>query len=48
MHFISRGVVAGEENKLVGGLMNETEYTFDFIRPIMKQVLHDCNIKDKR
>lgn len=43
----SLDVVAGEKNKLVGGLMNETEYTVDFIGPITKQVLNDSNIKDK-
>lgn len=37
-------LVDDEENKF-DGYINETEYTHQFIYPLIKEVLHDCDVK---
>jgi hypothetical protein len=43
--FISRDMLEADGENKFAGLLNENEYTHQFLYPMFKQVLHDCPIK---
>lgn len=44
-HSISRDMLEADGENKLAGLLNENEYTHQFLNPMFKQVLHNCPIK---